>query len=80
MKQRRSALQNDLPSSGRALVPLTAVESKPHVSRIETRPAVFLAHLLASAKQVPQARQRSRGEPAEAIAAYRSAMARFANH
>jgi hypothetical protein len=59
-------------------VPLTVVSSEPHVRRVETRPAAFLAHLIASAKQVPQARQRGRGAPAEAIAAYRSTMARIA--
>jgi hypothetical protein len=42
------------------------------------RPAsAFVAHLIAAARQVPQARQRRRAEPAEVIAAYRAADARL---
>jgi hypothetical protein len=34
--------------------------------------AGFLAHLIATARQMPQTRERRRAEPEDAIAAYRS--------
>ena len=47
------------------------------LSSVRSRPtsAAFLAHLIATRVQVPQARLRRRGEPDEAAAAYRSAAA-----
>jgi hypothetical protein len=68
---------NHLPSPGRALVPLTPELRKTHPHRATPRPAAFLAHLIATARQVPQTRERRRVEPGEAIAAYAAAMAKF---
>jgi hypothetical protein len=67
----------DSPSCSRALVP---VDDAPHGERTHRpirRTAAFLAHLIATAGQVPQARARRRAEPAEVIAAYRAATARW---
>jgi hypothetical protein len=45
-------------------------------SDLSRRPcAGFLAHLIATAEQLPQTRERRRAEPAVAIAAYRTAAA-----
>jgi hypothetical protein len=44
--------------------------------RTVARPAAFLAHLIAVKQQHPQTRERRRVEPAEAVNAYRKAMAR----
>jgi len=54
----------------RALVALSpaAAPSQP----VTYRNATFLAHLIATKQQVPQARERRRGEPADAIAAYQA--------
>ncbi len=71
-------LKKDSPSSHRALVPLERIENRAHAACVEARSPAFLAHLIAAAKQVPQARERRRAEPAEAVAAYRAAMLRLA--
>ncbi len=65
----------NLPSEGRALVP---VESSPNHApgHPPTRVAAFLAHLIATARQLPQTRERRCAEPAEAIAAYQAAIAK----
>ena len=69
----------NLPSESRALVPVTASSSKPH--HLPTRRvAAFLAHLIATARQLPQTRERRCAEPAEAIAAYRDAIAKIHLH
>ena len=54
----------------RALVALSsaAAPSQP----VTYRNAAFLAHLIATKEQMPQARERRRAEPADAIAAYRA--------
>lgn len=54
----------------RALVALTptAAPNQPVVYRN----AAFLAHLIATKEQLPQARERRRAEPSDAIAAYRA--------
>ena len=62
---------NDSPSSHRALVAI-APERQAHPRRTIQRSATFLAHLIATARQLPQARARRRAEPAEVIAAYRA--------
>lgn len=67
-----------LPSTGRALVPL-APEAEVHSHRTPPRSATFLAHLIATARQVPQTRERRRAEPGEAIAAYTATLARSLN-
>lgn len=58
------------PSGGRALV---VVSRDDHESATPSyRPAVFLAHLIATRDQAPQTRERRRASSAEATAAYRS--------
>jgi hypothetical protein len=62
-------------SESRALTvvtPPTPTEASP----TNYRPAVFLAHLLATRDQAPQWRTRRRSRPDEAIAAYTAAAAR----
>jgi hypothetical protein len=54
-----------------ALVPVAAAEKRASVRAAGSRPnADFLAQLIAAAAKAPQARQRRRAEPQEAIAAY----------
>ena len=66
-----------LPSECRALVPLEPAASDERVSRrAPPQHAAFVAHLIATAKQVPQTRERRRAEPDEAIAAYNAAIGR----
>ena len=72
------AAERDLPSSSRALVPLAIGSADPHPSRTPRRQAPFLAHLIATARQEPQTRERRRAEPAEAIAAYQAMLAKSA--
>ena len=64
---------NHSPSAGRALVALAAAPGAIHPHRATPRPAFFLAHLIATARQIPQTRERRRVEPGEAIAAYAAA-------
>jgi hypothetical protein len=67
----------DSPSSSRALVRLVAdaQESRPH--RPVPGAASFVAQLIANVRNLPQARQRRRADPAEVIAAYRETVARI---
>jgi hypothetical protein len=61
--------------SENALVPVAAVRrqsSLPSESHLPSE-APFLAHLIATAEQIPQTRTLRRATPAEAQAAYRSA-------
>jgi hypothetical protein len=62
-------------AQGRALVAMApaAAVSEPEAARY--RSAAFLAQLIANKHQLPQARERRRAEPGEAIAAYRAAQA-----
>jgi hypothetical protein len=62
----------DSPSSHRALVSLEPSPGCEHPRRPVQRTAAFLAHLIATARQIPQARARRRAEPADAIAAYQA--------
>jgi len=61
----------------RALVPVTPVEPmRRELMRRQAssyRLAEFVAQLLAAKNKAPQARERRRAEPAEALAAYRAA-------
>jgi len=59
---------------GRALVALTPAAG-PYVALNGNVPAVFLAHLIAMKRQLPQTRARRRAEPNEALAAYRASAA-----
>ena len=63
--------------SGQALVAIGDRESGPVPYHVVRRQAPFLAHLIAMARQVPQARERRRAEPAEAIAVYRTSLDRL---
>jgi hypothetical protein len=57
----------------RALIPVDAAIPTREVPTSGQRPyAGFLAHLIATADQLPQTRERRRAEPEDAIAAYRS--------
>ncbi|MGE0565345.1 MAG: hypothetical protein AB7O50_12605 [Pseudolabrys sp.] len=64
-----------IPATGecRALVPLVNVT--PRQACAVSRPAAFLAHLIAVKEQHPQTRERRRAEPAYAIRAYLGTMA-----
>ena len=68
---------NDLPSSSRALVVSSAPEQAAPPRRPTQRGAAFVTHLIATARQLPQARARRRADPAEVIAAYRTTIARL---
>jgi hypothetical protein len=70
-----SAGQN-LPSEGRALVPVAPQPSAAAPHATTGHASAFLAHLIATANRLPQARERRCAEPAEVIAAYRDAIAR----
>lgn len=71
------AADRNLPCSSRALVPLSpSADSRPLC--VTRRQAPFLAHLIATARQEPQTRERRRAEPAEAIAAYEAMKSRAA--
>ena len=69
---RRDSERRDEPASqSRALVPLTRpAEREPTAGFRQT---FFLAQLIANKEQLPQTRERRRGDPGEAIAAYRAA-------
>jgi hypothetical protein len=67
----------DSPSSCRALTTVAGAEPDAHPRRPVRQAAAFLTHLIATARQVPQARQRRRAEPAEVIAAYQATIARL---
>ena len=66
----------DSPSCDRALI---AIEPAPpaHPHRPIQRTATFLTQLIATARQLPQARARRRAEPAEVIAAYQTTIAKL---
>jgi hypothetical protein len=60
------------PADGRALIPVVPASSVKGGAERSRRPvASFLAHLIATAEQVPQTRIRRRAEPEVALAAYR---------
>lgn len=64
----------NLPSSSRALVQLKLVASNPHPHRTTPRASAFLAHLIATAKELPQTRERRRADAAEVILVYKAAI------
>jgi hypothetical protein len=56
-----------------ALVPAAPDIREPQAAAAHTRAgADFIAHLIATAKRMPQTRERRRAEPADAAAAYRA--------
>jgi hypothetical protein len=63
----------------RALIPLVPVAGEEALS--QQRPSAdFLAHLIATASQMPQTRERRRVDPQDAIAAYASTAAGRSPH
>jgi hypothetical protein len=68
---------DDSPSSSRALIRLVHSAPEARGPRAVERTSAFLAHLLATRLQLPQARERRRAEPDEVIAAYRATAARL---
>jgi hypothetical protein len=71
---------NDLPSSGRALVRLVVDNTEESRHHVQTpTPSTFVAQLIASARRLPQAREKRRADPADAIAAYQATIQRIRN-
>jgi hypothetical protein len=69
-----SASRSSKAASARALIALEPIT--PSDADLYARPqSGFLAHLIATAGQFPQTRERRRADPADAIAAYRAAKA-----
>jgi len=70
----RTANRSAPEAPSRALVPLTPPQPAPASRVTLPRPsAPFLAQLIAAQRKLPQARERRRAEPREAIAAYTAA-------
>jgi hypothetical protein len=67
----------DSPSSSRALVTVTADTQEAHPHRPIQRVSSFITQLIATARQLPQTRERRRADPAEVIAAYRATVERI---
>ncbi|MCW5688455.1 MAG: hypothetical protein KIT76_07915 [Pseudolabrys sp.] len=61
---------DDAPPQGRAIVAVPAPETLEPATP-SYRPAVFLAHLIATRDRAPQTRERRRASPQEASATYR---------
>lgn len=66
-----------LPSTSRALVAQAEARNDVPLHRPIRGAATFVAHLIATARQVPQARERRRADPEDVIAAYRATIARI---
>jgi hypothetical protein len=63
----------DPETASRALIPLQAIVGARKWPDASQRPcAGFLAHLIATAGQLPQTREKRRAEPEDAVAAYQS--------
>jgi hypothetical protein len=62
-------------SDGRALIAVSSPTTVREVTPSMRPSADFLAHLIATAGQLPQTRERRRSEPQDAIAAYASTAA-----
>jgi hypothetical protein len=69
--------KSDSPSSSRALIRLVHPARETRIHRSIDRASNFLAHLLATRLQLPQARERRRADPDEVIAAYQATIARL---
>ena len=68
---------SDLPSPGRALITLAPDTHSARPHRPIQRVSTFVTQLIATARQLPQARARRRAEPTEVIAAYRATVERL---
>jgi hypothetical protein len=69
----RAAMQSEPIRKGTALVPLAPARE---VQRPAGPRAAFLAHLIATRRELPQTRARRRAEPDDAARAYRAQAAR----
>ena len=69
-----SAPRDEGTSESRALIPLQPIARGDAPLRTRAQ-AAYLAHLIATKDKVPQARERRRAEPQEAIAVYAAANA-----
>jgi len=67
----------NLPSSSRALITLATGSHETHPHRPIQRVSGFITHLIATARQLPQTRERRRADPADVIAAYRATVERI---
>ena len=70
---------SDLPSSGRALVPLIPLkphQDTPHHTAVH-RIASFVTQLIATSEKLPQTREKRRADPADVIAAYQATVLRI---
>jgi hypothetical protein len=67
----------DSPSSSRALVVCGHNDNEPMARGPSRHGAGFLTHLIATKWRLPQACERRRAEPDEAIAAYKATIARL---
>ncbi len=61
----------NLPSSSRALV-LVGAAASTQLHRVAPRASAFLAHLIATARDLPQTRERRRADVTEVISAYKA--------
>ena len=77
LKQERAVQTNDSPSPGRALITLVPDTHEEHPHRPVRRVSNFLTQLIATARQLPQTRERRRADPADVIAAYRATVERI---
>jgi hypothetical protein len=67
----------DSPCSSRALVIVAPDAHEPHPHRPVRRVSNFITQLIATARHLPQTRERRRADPAEVIAAYRATVERI---
>jgi hypothetical protein len=67
----------DSPSSQRALVPLVRQSQVESHARPMRQAASFVTQLIATARGLPQTRERRRAEPADVIAAYQATIAKL---
>ncbi len=58
-------------------MPTSGTRAGDHLRHNTPRRAAFLAHLIATARQMPQTREKRRAEAGEAIAAYAEMQARL---
>lgn len=63
-----------VPAESRALVPLAGASDRQRDAGAQPRQAAFLAQLIAAKTQAPQARERRRAEPEDAVNAYNAAL------
>ena len=67
----------DSPSSSRALVAVAPDTHEPPPHRPVQRVSNFITQLIATARHLPQTREKRRAEPADVIAAYKATVERI---